>query len=231
MHGDPRAPLWDRGASDSLALDEELRVNGPVVQFFGERKGATFGAEIEMGFHRPPEPCLNPYVVVSFSVAPQRMIDAEEKDEPRFQETQGRSKRAQDWGCFVGLHFDPVVIYEGFEKDYADLIDEIAGTLDLKRVIWVSVGCLRFTPPLMKLFLRERRANLLHGEFIMGEDGKFRYLKAERIKVYRMLYGRLLEKEPGLFVYLCMERADVWRQATGREIETSEDLTTVLTRE
>ena len=82
----------------------------------------------------------------------------------------------------------------------------------------------------MSLFLREKRANLLHGEFIMGEDGKFRYIKAERVKVYRMLYGRLLEKEPGLFVYLCMERADVWRQATGREIETSEDLTACFDR-
>ena len=64
----------------------------------------------------------------------------------------------------------------------------------------------------------------------MGEDGKFRYLKAERIRVYRMLYGRLLEKEPGLFVYLCMERADVWRQATGRQPETSEDLTAFFDR-
>ena len=59
----------------------------------------------------------------------------------------------------------------------------------------------------------------------MGEDGKFRYLKAERVKVYQMLYGRLKEKEPGLFVYLCMERPDVWRLATDREPETSEDLT------
>ena len=77
----------------------------------------------------------------------------------------------------------------------------------------------------MRLFLRENRTNLLYGEFVMGEDGKLRYLKAERIRVYGMLYGRLLEKEPALFVYLCMERPDVWRRALGRQPETSEDLT------
>ena len=89
---------------------------------------------------------------------------------------------------------------------------------------------MRFTPLLMRLFLREKRANLLHGEFVMGEDGKLRYLKTERIRVYKMLYGWLLEKEPGLFVYLCMERADVWRRATGRRPETSEDLTAFFDR-
>ena len=73
-------------------------------------------------------PCLNPYVVVSFSVAPQRIIDAEERRTSPVSEGLETLKKAQDRGCFVGLHFDPVVIYEGFEDDYADLIDEIAGT-------------------------------------------------------------------------------------------------------
>ncbi len=124
----------------------------------------------------------------------------------------------------MGLHFDPVIVYDGFEDDYARLIDEIADRSIWSRVIWASMGCLRFVPPLMKLFLDERRRNLLHGEFIMGEDGKYRYIKAERIRVYKMLYGLLKAKSPGLFIYLCMERPDVWRQATGAQVAGSEDL-------
>jgi spore photoproduct lyase len=216
--------------SDSLALDESLRVNGPVAEFFGEKKKALLELKSKWASIDHLKPCLNPYVVISFSVAPQRMIDMEEKGTSPVSGRLKALRKAQDWGCFVGLHFDPVVIYEGFEKDYADLIDEIAETVDLTRVIWVSVGCLRFTPALMSLFLRENRQSLLHGEFIAGEDGKLRYIKSERVRVYRMLYARLLEKEPGLFVYLCMERADVWRQATGREIATTEDLTACFDR-
>ena len=139
-------------------------------------------------------------------------------------------KKAQDWGCLVGLHFDPVIVYDGFEDDYARLIDEIADTLDLSRVIWASMGCLRFVPRLMKLFLDERRENLLHGEFIMGEDGKYRYIKMERIRVYKMLYGLLKAKSPGLFIYLCMERPEVWREATGAEVGRSDDLITLFDR-
>ena len=65
--------------SDSLALDDELRVNGPVVRFFGERKKALLELKSKWASIDHLKPCLNPYVVVSFSVAPQRIIDAEEK--------------------------------------------------------------------------------------------------------------------------------------------------------
>lgn len=210
--------------SDSLALDKRLGVNEPVVRFFGERKKALLELKSKWASIDHLRPSLNPYVIISYSVAPQRFVDAEEKRTSPVAQRLETLKKAQEWGCFVGLHFDPVVIYEGFEKDYADLIDQIANTLDLKRVIWVSIGTLRFTPLLMRLFLREKRTNLLYGEFVMGEDGKFRYLKEERIKIYKMLYGKLLEKEPALFVYLCMERPEVWRQAADKQPETDEDL-------
>ena len=55
-------------------------------------------------------------------------------------------RQAQELGCFVGIHLDPVIIYDGFEADYRSLIDDIAGTVDLKRTIWISMGLLRFVP-------------------------------------------------------------------------------------
>ena len=211
--------------SDSLALDRKLDANRRIVQFFGKRKKALLELKSKWASIDHLQSCLNPYVIVSFSLAPQRFIEMEEKRTSSLSRRLKALKKAQDWGCFVGLHLDPIVIYEGFEGDYLHLIDEIAGMLDLKRVIWISLGLLRFVPSLMKVFLEEGRRNLLHGEFITGEDGKFRYIKAERLKVYRMLYGLLKEKEPDLFIYLCMERPDVWQRVTGREVGTSEGLT------
>ncbi|MGD0230090.1 MAG: spore photoproduct lyase family protein [Syntrophorhabdales bacterium] len=210
--------------SDSLALDRRLDANRRIVEFFGERKKALLELKSKWASIDHLRSCLNPYVIVSFSVAPQRFIGMEEKGTSPLSKRLKALKLAQDWGCFVGLHLDPVVMYEGFERDYKELIDEIADMVDLTRVIWISMGLLRFTPRLMKIFLEERRANLLHGEFIMGEDGKFRYIKAERIRIYRMLYGLLKEKEAALFIYLCMERPEVWRQVTGGEVGESEDL-------
>jgi len=87
------------------------------------------------------------------------------------------------------------------------------------------MGLLRFMPKLFTLCLLEGRRNLLHGEFVRGEDGKHRYIKAERIRVYKMLYEFLKSKEEDLFIYLCMERPDIWREAmTGMDVTATEEL-------
>jgi spore photoproduct lyase len=214
--------------SDSLALDRKLDVSRPIVRFFGERKGALLELKSKWASIDHLRSCLNPYTVVSFSLAPQRIINEEEQRTSPLAKRLEALRKAQDWGCFVGLHLDPVIIYEGFEADYADLIDHIARIVDLKRVIWVSMGLLRFVPRLMRRFIDERRRNLLWGELIMGEDGKFRYIKTERVKVYRMLRDLLKEKEPDLFIYLCMERAGVWEQVGGAGVGTTEELTALF---
>jgi spore photoproduct lyase len=209
---------------DSLALERELGLHRPLIQFFGREKRALLELKSKWASIRPVQDVLNPYTVVSYSLAPSRIIAQEEKRTSPLHKRLNVLKQVQDHGGFVGLHFDPIIIYPGFEKDYCSLIEEISSTLDLKRVIWVSMGLLRFMPKLYTLFLLEERRNLLHGEFIRGEDGKYRYIKAERIRVYKMIYNLLKSKEDELFIYLCMERPDVWKEVTGMDVATTEGL-------
>ena len=210
--------------SDSLALDRKLGLNRPLVEFFGEKKKALLELKSKWAYITHLAPYLNPYTVISFSLAPQRIIDKEEKRTSPLYKRLRMAKKAQELGCFVGLHFDPIIIYEGFEKDYEYLIEDIGRILDLKKVIWLSMGLLRFPPKLFDRFIEERRKNLLYGEFIRGEDGKYRYIKQERIRVYRMLYNLLKNKEEELFIYLCMEREDVWQKVTGLTVRDNEAL-------
>jgi spore photoproduct lyase len=210
--------------SDSLALDRTYRLNKPLMEFFGERKAALLELKSKWADISHLAPFLNPYTVISFSLAPQRSIDREERRTSPLYKRLKAARKAQEMGSFVGLHLDPIIIYDGFEKDYEYLVEDISRLLDLDRVIWISLGLLRFPPKLMDHFIEHGRKNLLHGEFIRGEDGKFRYIKKERVKVYRMLYDLLKTRGPDLFVYLCMERSDVWRDALGRKHMTNEGL-------
>lgn len=211
--------------SDSLALDGRYKLNRPLIEFFGDTKKALLELKSKWAYIDHLIPYLNPYTVISFSVAPQRIIDKEEKRTSPLYKRLKAARKAQNSGCFVGLHFDPVIIYEGFEKDYEYLIGDIGRILDLKKVLWVSLGLLRFPPRLFDRFLEEGRKNLLYGEFIRGEDGKYRYIKKERMKIYRMLYGLLKKQEEDLFIYFCMEREDIWREAAGLTMEDNEALT------
>ncbi len=201
--------------SDSLALDRRLNLNRPLIEYFGEKRKALFELKSKWASIDHLADALNPYTIVSFSMAPQAAIGREEKRTSPLYKRLRTARKAQKLGCYVGLHFDPIIIYPGFERDYEYLIDDIFRILDGERIIWISLGLLRFPAPLMDRFVEEGRRTLLAGEFIRGEDGKYRYLKGERIGVYRILYRQLKERVPDLFVYLCMERGDVWREATG----------------
>lgn len=210
--------------SDSLALDRRYNLNKPLIQFFGGKKKALFELKSKWAYIDHLRNCLNPYTVISFSLAPQSMIDREEKRTSPLYKRLKAAKQAQDAGCFVGLHFDPIIMYPGFEKDYEYLIGDIGRILDLERVIWVSLGLLRFPPRLFDEFVEKERKNLLFGEFIRGEDGKYRYIKTERIRVYSMLYNQLKSLQDNLFVYFCMERSDIWKTVTGITLNENEDL-------
>jgi spore photoproduct lyase len=216
--------------SDSLALDRRLDLNRTIVQFFGEKKGAILELKSKFASIDHLRSCLNPYTVISFSIAPPRSIMREEKRTSPLHKRLQTLRKAQEWGCFVGLHFDPIIIYEGFESDYAYLIEDISRILDLQKVIWISMGLLRFPPALMESFIRDKRQHLLFGEFIRGEDGKYRYLKEQRIRVYKMFHDALRAKDESLFIYLCMERPDVWQEALGVEMDNDERLVTAFDR-
>jgi spore photoproduct lyase len=210
--------------ADSLALDRKLDLNRHLVEYFGQKKKALLELKSKWASIDHLSTYLNPYTVISFSVSPQQLIDTEERRTSPLYKRLRTAKKAQDLGCFVGLHFDPVIMYDGFEKDYQYLIDDIGRILDPEKIIWISLGLLRFPPKLYDNFIENKRKKLLSGEFIRGEDGKYRYIKNERIKVYRMLYKQLKTIHEDLFVYLCMERGDLWREATGMEMNDNEDL-------
>ncbi len=216
--------------SDSLALDRKLKLNRHLVDYFGNKKKAILELKSKWADIDHLVPHLNPYTVISFSVSPQRLIDREEKRTSSLVRRLKAARKAQELGCFVGLHFDPVVIYDGFEKDYYYLIDDIGRILDPKKIIWISLGLLRFPPRLYNIFIENSRKNLLTGEFIRGEDGKYRYIKNERIRIYRMLYTQLKNIDPDLFIYFCMERSDVWQEVTGSAIHQDEELVSKFDR-
>jgi len=75
---------------------------------------------------------------------------------------------------------------------------------------------LRF-PPALKTVIQKRfpESNIIYEEFITGPDGKMRYFKPLRIKLYRKIMACIRELAPTLLVYLCMEDDEVWQESLG----------------
>jgi len=144
------------------------------------------------------------------------MIEREEIRTAPLEERIDAAKKCQGKGYPLGFHFDPMIYYEGWEKEYKETILQLFKQIDPRRVIWVSLGGFRY-PPQLKSIAEERfpTTKIFLGELFPGRDGKFRYFKEIRLEMYRKMVGWLREVDPNLFVYLCMESKEVWERIFG----------------
>ena len=153
---------------------------------------------------------------ISWSVNPEDIIQQEEKGASTLALRLKAAARCMERGYLIGFHFDPMILYPGWEEEYHAVVSTIYGSLKPDRIMWISLGGFRY-PRFLKPIIRERfpQSKILCGELLPGPDGKFRYLKTLRIEMYRKIVDWIKAYNPKQFVYLCMESAEVWEKVFG----------------
>jgi spore photoproduct lyase len=203
--------------SDSLALDHLTRFSEDLVPWFaGHKRGIL---ELKTKSDRVDHLLSLRHggrTVVSWSLNPQSTIRAEEHGTPSLGQRLHGAKKCQEAGYPLGLHFDPLIFESSWEREYQAMVEEVFQAVDPTRVVWVSMGALRF-PPVLKRVIQDRfvGSRILLGELFPGRDGKLRYLETIRVDMFRKMLSWLREIDPGLFVYLCMETHQVWKAVFG----------------
>ncbi|OGP63223.1 MAG: hypothetical protein A2169_01610 [Deltaproteobacteria bacterium RBG_13_47_9] len=203
--------------SDSLALESIFPFSQRLIPFFAERPNGilelkTKSANIDPLLHLDHRE----KTVVSWSLNPPQMIEREEMRTASLEERIDAARKCQEKGYPLGFHFDPLIYYEGWEKEYQETILQLFKQIDPRRVIWVSLGGFRY-PPQLKNIAEGRfpTTQIFLGELFPGRDGKFRYFKEIRLEMYRKMVEWLGEVDSNLFVYLCMESEEVWERVFG----------------
>ena len=212
--------------SDSLALESVFPFSQFLISFFAEGRNGilelkTKSANINSLLH------LNHRgkTVVSWSLNPSKIIEEEEKRTAPLEKRIEAARKCQEKGYPSGFHFDPIIYYESWEKEYQETVLQLFKQVDPKRVVWVSLGGFRY-PPKLKPIAEERfpKTRVFLGELFPGKDAKFRYLKEVRVEMYRKMVGWLKEISPDLFIYLCMESKEVWEKVFNWTPENSRHL-------
>lgn len=200
--------------TDSLVFDDLTQYSQKIVPFFRARpewqfefktKSTNIAGLLQAGG------CEN--VVVSWSVNSAKITNEAEHFTPNLTNRLAAACEVAKAGYRLGFHFDPVIIYEGYQADYARTVEEMADTLPSDKVAWISVGTLRFSRELKKQ-IETRFVNnfILDGEFLLDFDGKMRYSPTQRLEVYQFLVPLLRKAFPKAVVYLCMEDPDIAKQ-------------------
>jgi len=169
-----------------------------------------------------------PNVVASWSLNPQTLIVAEEHRTPSLSERLAALEAVAAYGYRVGIHFDPLVRFPGWEEAYTGLITDIRARVRPDRIAWWSLGALRFPPALMEVLLR-RETSLLRQELVPGFDGKFRYFKPRRLEMFARLVRTIRASiSRDVPLYLCMEDDEVWREVLPERKAEKADLNRFL---
>lgn len=202
--------------SDSLALDNVLGLSGFLLPVVNEYDNIQFelktkSANVSRLFG------LNPKnVVVSWSLNPERVIKAEEHGAAPLSARLKAAREVSQYGYGVSFHFDPVIYYEGFEKDYDELIESLAAHVDESAVQFISVSTFRFIPELLSS-VRDKFGGslLLKGDYGRSPDGKMRYFKPLRAHMLRSVTSSIRKRWKNAFIYFCMEHSSTWEKLMG----------------
>ncbi len=211
-----RIGTWELG--DSLALEKESGQAAKLIQAFSGLENAVLELKTKSD-------CVdsilhlnhNCRTVVSWSLNTEFVIDAEEHRTSRLENRLDAMRRVFSAGYLIGLHFDPMISYTGWEEGYELLVNRVFNAISPDRVAWISIGSLRFNPEMRKKIENNYPASTLTcAEMVPGDDAKVRYVKPLRTEMYEHLYKELRKyiSEDNL-VYLCMERWDVWDKIFG----------------
>lgn len=212
--------------TDSLALDNITGFTRIIVPFFARQKNAVL--ELKTKTDLVDNLVVLDHgnrVIISWSLSPQRVIDEDEAEASSLTRRLKAARRCQDAGYWLSFHFDPIIIYPDWEREYQGVVDQLFSMVDPVRVSWISLGGFRYYP-LLKQIIRRRfpRSKILLGEFVPCADGKLRYLKQLRVEAYRKLLTRIRKFYPEMPVYLCMETKEVWERVFGFTPATERNL-------
>ena len=158
----------------------------------------------------------NRKTIVSWSLNTDRVIRNEERQTCSLSSRLSAAARCESWGYPLSFHFDPMIIYEGCEKDYKDVVIKLFASVSRENIVWISLGTFRFMPGLKTIVQKRfKDSKIVYGEFITGLDGKLRYFKQLRIDLYARMISWIRELAPDVVIYFCMEDETVWKKSAG----------------
>jgi len=193
--------------SDSLVFDPITEFSTLIVNFFKKYPKSTFefktkSTNIEQ--LTSVTPAGN--IVVAWSVNPQNIIDRIEFYTASLTDRIEAAVKCAGAGYKIAFHFDPIIHYPNWKKEYLQLVDLIFEKINPKQIAWISLGTLRVTPSLKKTIENRFPENtLLDEELTIGYDKKLRYSDSLRIDMYKTVLNRIRHHSKSIYTYLCME--------------------------
>ena len=219
--------------TDSLALDRITQLSQILVPLFAQHDKAVLELKTKSAVvGNLAGLAHNGHTIIAWSLNSPEIMRRHELRAATLAERLEAAKKCADWGYRLAFHFDPLIIHPGWQEGYRHTIRTLFKTVPAAAIAWISLGALRFPPPLKDIALtRFPQTAIYRHEFIGGLDGKRRYFRPRRVELYKFIYQELQKYVvPDTCVYFCMESDEIWREVMGFAPEERGGLTAMLDR-
>jgi spore photoproduct lyase len=215
---------------DSLALEHLIGLVPAVAGFFRQRPHLRLELKTKTAHISPLlEQDYSDIFIVSWSLNAEEICAREETGASALFERIMAARELIDRGYRVGFHFDPLIVFDGWQEGYRATVELLKKHIPPERVVWISIGSLRFMPRLKHIAQQAcAHTTIYTGEFVSGLDGKMRYLQEIRLELYTQLVGWLRDYSPDICLYFCMESPYVWKRIMGSVPASNWDLKQLL---
>jgi spore photoproduct lyase len=216
--------------TDSLIWEKWSDLTSHLIRRFADQTHAVLELKTKtIAIDQLRDMGHNRKTIMSWSLNTPRVIASQERATASLKARLKAAVQCQSWGYPLAFHFDPMVIYPGCEEDYRQVLELLFNSICTDSVVWISLGTFRFMPALKSVIERRfSESDIIYGEFIPGLDGKMRYFKPLRIRLYQNMVRWIREMAPDTTTYLCMEDDQVWQQSFGFIPESKGGLSAML---
>jgi len=196
---------------DGLALDPLTAYSTVSVPFFAQHEFArqvilTKSAEVE----RLIPLAHGGHTILSWSLNPPRIAEEFEGGSPPLASRLHAMRRCADAGYPVRAVIMPIVPVEGWEGLYSEFVRDLAGSVPLQRLTLGGICSYKHSWRLMERKLGSDNVISRHMESQEAGDGRLRYSRDLRIRLFSHIIAAAREAQPDLQIALCLEERAVW---------------------
>lgn len=197
---------------DALAFDDITEFSIDIAELFGKYPNGTIefrtkSANVDnlVSIEEPP---VN--LIPSWTFSPQKIVDLIEHKTPSFTNRLSAAKRCQEAGYTVGVRIDPIIMVPDWDELYHVMLVEILSTLNPSQIDYISLGTPKHNKVLLETIKqRYPQSPTILGEFFPSSDGKYKYLKFHRVRIYESMISWIREIDINIKVDLSIESDEV----------------------
>ncbi len=204
--------------TDSLALDSITRISPRLIRYMSDKANAILELKSKsVVIDNLRHVQHNGRTVVSWSLNSPEIMVREELRAATLEERLDAAARVAEWGYFLAFHFDPIIYHENWQAGYRETIRQLFAVVPAERIVWISMGALRYLPALKEIAaVRFPASRFFFEEFVPGLDGKARYFRSQRVAMYQFIVRELQRYvHDHTCLYFCMESSEIWKEVFG----------------